>query len=47
MKNVYLYQSEPMVPLPEPGEQNSEVFEANSHEEEEQDMTNHLGNTEW
>ena len=27
-KNVHRYQSEPVVPLPEPGEQNSEAFEA-------------------
>ena len=46
MKYVHPYQFEPMVPLPEPGEQNSEAFEANSPEEEE-DATNRLGNTDW
>ena len=46
-KNVHRYQSEPVVPLPEPREQNSEAFEAKSPEEEEQDATNRLGNTDW
>ena len=47
MRNVLLNQSEPVVPLPEPGEQNSKVSEANSPKEEEQDVTNRLGNTDW
>ena len=46
-KNVHRYQSEPVVPLPEPGDQSSEAFDANTHEEEEQDATNRLGNTDW
>ena len=45
-KNVHRYQSEPVVPLPEPGDQSSEAFDANTHEEEEQDATNRLGNTD-
>ena len=46
MRNVLLNQSEPVVPLPEPGEQNSEASEANSPEEEEEDTINCLGNTD-
>ena len=46
-RNVHPSQSEPVVPLPEPREQNSEAFEAKSPEEEEQDATNRLGNTDW
>ena len=46
MRNVLLNQSEPVVPLPEPGEQNSEASEANSPEEEEEDTINRLGNTD-
>ena len=46
MRNIHPYQSEPVVPLPEPREQNSEAFEAKSPEEEEQDATNRLGNTD-
>ena len=46
MRNVLLNQSEPVVPLPEPGEQNQEASEANSPEEEEEDTINHLGNTD-
>ena len=46
MRNIHPYQSEPVVPFPEPGEQNSEAFEANSPEEE-QDATNRLENTDW
>ena len=44
-RNVHPYQFESAVPLPEPAEQNSEAFEANSSEEEEQDATNRMGNT--
>ena len=46
-RNVHPYQSEPVVPLPVPGEQNSAAFEANCPEQEEQDATNRLGNTDW
>ena len=42
-KNVHRYQSEPVVPLPEPGEQNSEAFKVNFPKEE-QKATNRLGN---
>ena len=45
-RSVHPHQSEPVVPLPEPAEQNSEAFEANSPGEE-QDATNRLGNTDW
>ena len=47
MRNVHPCQSEPVVALPEPGEHKSDAFEANSVEEEEQDATNRLGNTDW
>ena len=45
-RNVHPYLSQPVVPLPEPGDQSSEAFDANTHEEEEQDATNRLGNTD-
>ena len=45
-RNVHPYKSEPVAPLPQHGEQNSDAFEANSPEEE-VDATNRLGNADW
>ena len=41
-KSVHPYQFEPLVPLPNPGEQHSP-----SYPEEKEEETNRLGNTDW